>query len=408
MAETCRTPPPFRDGGSEGQMSRPALRDKHLLLLSCLLFLTASGLALSFLLEDARESIVGLHHELDGADGLRPLREVRELLPRFFKAMETQRTGDAAANRELVRHREEIDHALARLDQLDRAARLGVTEPLFQVQQRWAELKRDTGNEPAHRNDLEEALGRLNTQVGDESGLILDPKIDTYYLVNVVLNKLVDNDDLVIRSRSLLMASSPAGMEARIELANLATQLGTDLKEVDYSFEAGLADHPGLNEQVKPILRSYRLRTQELIQLLTARSRGEAGPQMPEPVLDAARVSSFRLFDATLPVLQKLLEERLETEETIRGQRLILLTSLLSAAIGLAAWGLLRGRKATSEALPAGPRLLAESSQNGSPREAAVWEERELKLLIAELTLENRALRQTSEPWSAQADSQAS
>jgi hypothetical protein len=171
------------------------------------LFLAALGLVMTFMQIEFRKSIDFTAKEIEGTRYLAPLvdlyrdaGEARRLLKVFARGEKTMRP---EVNRKIA----DIDKDLQAVGEIDRE--LGVsmesTAKLETLRKNWDYLRKETFNLSAAESDtllgdlLKEIRG-LYSHVGDKSNLILDPDLDTYYLMDAILLKLHQGQDLLMRA----------------------------------------------------------------------------------------------------------------------------------------------------------------------------------------------------------------
>src|SRR5579859_506665 len=160
-------------------------------------------------------------------------------------------SGDTAFQAPLTANETATDAAILKVDEVD--SRLGGTlnanAAWAALKKRWQDLKAVTATGPAvvdnintHASVDADALA-LMIAVGNNSNLILDPDIDTYYTMDSLINKLPTEADYVaqIRSYSLLAAEQKRlAPEDKTRLTILSGSLRStvqaDLNALDYVF----------------------------------------------------------------------------------------------------------------------------------------------------------------------------
>jgi methyl-accepting chemotaxis protein len=133
--------------------------------------------------------------------------------------------GDSAAKERLTTLESQMDGYFSDLDSLEQAScidanygdKLGTSHLLGDLKSHWQELKigslsiKPEAIDEAHTRFVNELLG-LYSHVGDSSNLILDPDLDTYYMMDATLLKLPDAAtrlaDLVSYGRAAVIRKS--------------------------------------------------------------------------------------------------------------------------------------------------------------------------------------------------------
>jgi PAS domain S-box-containing protein len=176
-------------------------------LLISLLFLVPLALVMYFLVYELTDRIDFTRKETLGTRYLRPLvtlfRHAGELRPmaRAYSA------GDRDLRPAVVRKLGEIDEDFKTVDAVDRelGASLNTAVKLGPLKENWTSLRREASGPVSRDNDkllvdfLAEIQGFFG-HVGDTSNLILDPDLDTYYLMDSILLKLHEGQALLMRA----------------------------------------------------------------------------------------------------------------------------------------------------------------------------------------------------------------
>jgi methyl-accepting chemotaxis protein len=161
------------------------------------------------------------------------------------------------------------------------------------VKGKWADLKLALqGADPAAANEqLVSFIGDLRGLIahsGDTSNLILDPDLDSYYLMDVTLLALPQTMDRLANIASTLYpqlktSSALTGQEA-VEAAVMARMLKeADLDRVVADMDVSLKEDPNFYgvsptyaEKIKPLLAAYVEKNTAFIEIVKAAGAGEA------------------------------------------------------------------------------------------------------------------------------------
>jgi len=201
------------------------------------------------------------------------------------------------------------------------------TERLSAVEQHWGRLL-DTGKQwtelnrlldlrdrrltPAERRHyVKESLAkldRLNARVGNQSNLILDPDLDTYYLMDAVLLKLPEIAGI---AADISLLSAGLGRENEAErgsrLTVLAGRLQILLDELDGNLEVAFTE-------------SSTPETGQRLRQALAALRKAGGDTLRSPETGSAQRPAAALLEQTLPLwdgaaaqLDRLLERRIDS-----------------------------------------------------------------------------------------------
>jgi twitching motility protein PilJ len=275
--------------------------------------------------------------------------------------------GAALMQKELEELKPQIQSELTELEAVDQ--RLGsrlannperVPAKLQTLQQDWTELQERADADLSAR--FVRHILEFITQVGDSSNLILDPDIDSYYLMAAVIYQIPPlADDLgALRSMGEAIAEGSAiTLDQRLALAALAGRVQLNLDALQKSMkESAFVFNPGLEPEITPALSEAATAVGAFLDLVRQRLM-QADPVTLEPKAcfhggTLALEQVFRLYDTQLKNLDRLLELRLQR---FRADRVYILGAVVAGILlvvllsGLISRAVLRQINAINEAL---------------------------------------------------------
>lgn len=118
------------------------------------------------------------------------------------------------------------------------------------IRQQWLEVKSSVMNEDwqsfeSRQLALFESISALTSQAGDSSYLILDPDLDTYYMMDTVLIKAPDNQSILFQTYKIAeeaMAQGSFSMEDQNQLIALIGRLEANLDAMNRNIGVALQD----------------------------------------------------------------------------------------------------------------------------------------------------------------------
>lgn len=225
------------------------------------------------------------------------------------------------------------------------------------MRREWGELTGErlsgelSADDRAARHDhLVSDIRSMITHAGDTSNLILDPDLDSYYLMDVNLLALPQAQERMARVGVLGSAMLRAGKLTRDDQVQLAVQAATmqeaDLNRIVDSTGRCLTEDPNfygvrtsLHKRIPPALKRYQAAASTFI----AMNRRLAGVERPEVTEkeylraeDEAHRASFELWNVTVDELDGLLEARIAHYQSSRNWSLGLASLSVLAACLLA------------------------------------------------------------------------
>ncbi len=305
--------------------------------------------------------------EQEGIRFLQPLGSLLEALPQHQALVLRSRAGDEAATDQLAAKQNQIDHAFDALQVAstewgsdlqdsapDSAQPENAERAITRAPQHWRELKAQASRiSPAEsvvrHAQLVAEVRQFITQIGNASHLILDPDLDSYYLMDVTLTVLPQTQDriasLMAAGGELLQHPSLTAAE-RTQLAVQADQLkesdlGRLVRDVQTALTADAEFHgvsTSLQRELPPAVRAYIDAAEDfraLVNRMAESERSEVSPAEFEAAGANARLLSFKLGSVGMRELDGLLQQRIDDFNQARrgGIGLMALSLLLTAGV---------------------------------------------------------------------------
>src|SRR5690349_7527611 len=162
--------------------------------LAAVLFLIPLGISAYNYVETALKDIAFADAERIGVDYLRPAQEALGLLQRHAALSRAALAGETQSAARLAETAGALRLAMAAVERADTShqSALGVFDAWKRIRKDWTALAARTQNMP--EADSVAAYEKLTTEmigfiqdVGDKSNLILDPDLDSYYLMDITV-----------------------------------------------------------------------------------------------------------------------------------------------------------------------------------------------------------------------------
>ena len=320
-----------------------------------LLFVLPLAAVLYFLLAEINTRADFARTELLGTRYLRQARDLQHQvgLAHYFAAQVGQGKIDRRAD--LIRQQAQIDDALNRLVVVDSAlgASLNTASRLSVVLENRRFLREFLfGQEGRNTTEMHRQLlvdiAALTSHVGDTSNLILDPDLDSYYLMDAVLLRLPGLADLVAELRVLLLRLESKGTPKAEELAEftrLAALIELDAGRVREGLKTAAANTQlvGLATRLSAEAGNYERGVARLVDLLrtdalSMGNKGSLAAQIESQIKEVSQ-TNLALGEASHTELDTLLNVRIAAAETQKRWTLVFsAVSLLLVAYLLAAF----------------------------------------------------------------------
>ncbi len=289
----------------------------------------------------AKETSASIHfadQEVAGLEYLQSLKKLHENITKhhaaFSSSLADTRTGLAKVREQIVSAEQDIDELHARL-----SGRLNLGNEWSEVRDSVEQLMVATKGldidaaTRLHGNTFEK-IKILNDVIGDNSNLILDPDLDSYYLMDAVLLKILPTLHLLniyrveFTENSGFMYHTPNLY--KLEKIASAAQLSSNTIDVATGHNPQLAT--SLSEPNTHFKQSY---TNALVAL--EKIRVNSTPELEQRAYDLtvqAEASGYALFDEANTQLALLLQTRIGDDAQARNMMVtIVLTTLLGAIL---------------------------------------------------------------------------
>ena len=330
------------------------LRISTKLVVSSLAFALPIAVLLFFVIQGISYDIRFSTLEAYGNEYQRPLERLLQFLPEYLQRAQTKQEGDAAAKAT------KIDEAFVTLTGVD--SRIGVDlqftdEGLGKRNRGHLKLSQVKGRwESARRAPTPESIGALVADVremiahcGDTSNLILDPDLDSYYMMDITLLALPQTQARladIMGFGAQTLAKPAMSDDDRLQFYVFASLLqDSDMNRIEASTKTALNEDDNfyghsasLQSKVPPALKTYLDANKAFIAMLTAIGASGKKAATVEEFLTAgarARQTSFTYWNVAVDELDVLLGKRIDDYKQSR------IVALGATAAALALAGLL-------------------------------------------------------------------
>jgi len=291
-----------------------------------LVFLLPIGLLMTLLFSEIHNRIQFTEKELIGSEYLRVIQTVSKKILNYRVASQQYNLMNQPSNKLPPIHTE-ITQDLQKLEEVDLrlGASLNTQDRVQHIQQVWQLIKQRSHEfSPETKyllsQELFDAVSDLRLQVGDQSNLILDPDLDTYYLMDTVLLKLPEIQETLTQvqlfSQQIQLTQQFTSTE-RSQLLMLTGSLhrfNTELvRKLQIAFNHTAAEQ--LQTQLSDDLSQITASIEQLTHQLNGLAYDNQSPQTAL-YLNQAKVSlrqSFTLWDEAINQLDLLLQRRVDS-----------------------------------------------------------------------------------------------
>jgi methyl-accepting chemotaxis protein len=348
------------------RFSRLAMGKKIAMI--CCIFALPTAAALYLIVAGYSLNLNAARLERTGDAYQRPLMGLLEQVPLHLELSRKVREGNRDAGSRLTAIRNRIDEIFDRLAETDN--QLGETLQFsddglakrkrehFRCQTmlgEWKSLRAEgpsltAAEEESRHVHLVADIRTMITHAGDTSGLILDPDLDSYYLMDATLLALPQALDRLSRIQAdgeEMLRRPTLTADDRVRMAvSSAVLKESDLDRITADIETSLLEDrnfyglsASLQQTLPPAAKQYADECRGLLTLMNTMVASGPGAVSPEAFAAAAartRAAGFQFWETAVRELDKVLDKRVAHYDGLRQQAVAatLSTLLLSAIVG--------------------------------------------------------------------------
>ncbi|MBJ7303222.1 MAG: methyl-accepting chemotaxis protein [Gemmataceae bacterium] len=338
---------------------------QRLLLISASFLLPISVL-LYFTIDGIQDRIDFAVLEKQGNTFQKPLEKILKALLIHKNAAITVLAGDAASNAIVAKEQGVLDSALRTLEGMDKelgsvlqftqdglskrkrddAKADNLSRKWDQLRKSWQTLSEDICK--AEHDNLIKIVRTMITHLGDTSNLILDPDLDSFYMVDVSLVALPQAQERISTLLSLYSSAVKSGSKKEEDKTALTAQLTlfsqSDIDRIFASIETALNEDNNfygksetLHKNLPSPTEKLKKSTDNFVKLLTnikPEQFTKADPKILEAGNDCLE-DSFTLWDICSNELEELLNKRIAKFKYDRFYSILLSALALSVSFAL-------------------------------------------------------------------------
>ena len=293
------------------------------------MFLIPVILLITMLAAEKNEGIRSATNELSGITYIEPVRRLQQYMAEHRGMGNGYLSGNLSFETPLRNKRNKIRSILSEIDVINEklGTRFATNEPWQTIKNDWRSIDRTFSSlKPAESFKLHTQLiskvMALMLKVGDKSGLILDPNIDSYYLMDLVVAKippLVEKLGVVrgkgsgIAARKKISAENASGLGVKLvvikELVN----------SVDHAVKTVLTFNADLKASFERPRQEFAQHADHFINIIDTQlvnKRGDITISSSELFAAGTKAinAGFALYDLTIPSLTHLIQVRHEQD----------------------------------------------------------------------------------------------
>ena len=338
------------------------------------IFVLPLALVMYFLFSEVQSRINFAEKEKLGNQYFRPLHFLSTKVPRL-RLLQRDTFNQASYASEASQLQSQIEAGLQDLESVDRnlGEQLRTTEKFQALKQTWKQLQQEQKNwSPETISMFYETMfnqiDQIRIEVGDQSNLILDPDLDSYYLMDAILLTLPRMQRTLENGRSVSQEVSIQGSASALQRFQLTTLLG-NLKTTNEELKRNLkvaftnTSISSLNSNLAEPLKIYTQDIDRYIKFLGKALADNASIPSEASIstLNRSIEQNTSLWSQTIDELDKLLQIRIDGFT----RHLIFLMIFVLVLLAIAAYlffAFYRGTMQTITALSAASRSMVDGT----------------------------------------------
>jgi methyl-accepting chemotaxis protein len=283
-------------------------------------------LFISFLL--FTELSTGIDTTTNQRDGLQYITKLRQLyqdFPQHRGMTNAYLNGKSSFKNKIMAKREDISADITAIDAIDKqfGTEFETTALWNDIKQDWSLLRNKAFTSAADKvfdehTILIAKLYRLFEKVGNQSGLALDPKLNTSFIMDTLLYKLPLVTENMGQARGLgsgIAASNIITLHNRIKLGTLLATINNNSNATDHNLALALEENAGLSEQIADLMTQRTKAMNTFAQTVNDEFLLNDFITMDSGQFFAlgttAIKANFQLYDTLVPILDSLFEQRI-------------------------------------------------------------------------------------------------
>lgn len=319
---------------------------RKMLLISAA-FLMPLVITVSLLVVESRKSILLAEKQLLGMEYITDLRQLLQHIPEHRGMTNAFLSGNDTLEAKILAKRRQIAEDISVLDDID--ARLGEkldsTQRLQHIQQTWNRLENEAFGGPAkaifeRHTELVTDVRNLVKHVNDQSGLTLDPELETHYIDAAITEMLPLVVEYLGQARGFASGLAAKQQANETEKFNLTIIVATVRKNID-GLERVLrvlnSVNPTLHQKLAPQIKVAMAKASEYISSLEHDVLLPPTISVPSGSVfirgTDAITANFKIMDMLMPELTDLIEQRIGKQR--KHVAMLLTLSLIVVAFGI-------------------------------------------------------------------------
>jgi methyl-accepting chemotaxis protein len=276
------------------------------------------------LLTEIDKNITFAENERSGVEYYKPLKDLLVGVQLHRGMANNYLNGDASFKEKMTNQQSQIEEIIKAVNEVDRhyGETLKTTEKWNALKEQWQGIHVKAFSMQSKESlelhtALVENMIALISHIGDTSSLILDPELDSYYLMDSIVNKLPLLSEKIGQARAL--GSSIATRKKMIndekeQLIALSVHTKTTFDATNTGVDIAIRENPSIKPKVEAYVKEYSDSVNGFMDVLNKKlitaQLIDIKPDEYFALASKAITDNFKLFDSEAEVLVDLLQTR--------------------------------------------------------------------------------------------------
>lgn len=311
-------------------------------------FLIPIIIASSLLLSELSSGISETEREQQGLLYISTVRQLYQNLPQHRGMTNAYLNGNISFKAKIMAKRKEIIADVAAIDTIDQQLGSTFNTSLLwnEIKQDWKTVENNAFRDPAKQvfeahTQLIAKVYSLFEQISIQSGLVLDPALNTSFIMDALIYKLPLVTENLGQARGLGSGVASAGtitITNRIVLGTMLANIESNSDSTSQSLAIALSENLGLEEKLGSLISQRNATMKQFIDVLNRDlllSEYVSVDSNKFFTLGTAAIkANYQLYDALVPALDTLFDDRISDFQSKRTMLIIIiLTSLVLALL---------------------------------------------------------------------------
>ncbi len=288
-------------------------------------FLLPIAVMLVYLFGEMNKNIDFSKKERLGIAYYQPLKTFLNGVQKHRGLSYTYLNGEASYEERMTREQQNIDLAIQAVNEADLkyGTELETTEKWKALQGKWQSLQKEAFTLQAkksfaiHTALVDDTLSFIS-HIADSSNLILDPELDSYYLMDGIVMKLPSVSEKIGQTRAIgtgVTARKAFQDGEREQLIALLVHINSTYDAAISGLDVAIKENPAIGDQLKASREKNDAAINSFMEKLQKIISSERPDTRPDEYFDAATKAieaNFGLYDQEAAVLDGLLQTRID------------------------------------------------------------------------------------------------